>query len=141
MEEKLEQGVVVQQVQAVPGAVSAPAKPKPQLPKAIPADIQEIVSRWASIAGNADSPMKIYLKGARLSLGGDNRLLVVLEDGIASDYFLKHPENKEQLERLVTDYSGKTVDIQIQTVSNEREFEQNYVDLSKVIHMEVEEED
>ena len=141
VEEKLEQGVVVQQVQAVPGAVSAPAKPKPQLPKAIPADIQEIVSRWASIAGNADSPMKIYLKGARLSLGGDNRLLVVLEDGIASDYFLKHPENKEQLERLVTDYSGKTVDIQIQTVSNEREFEQNYVDLSKVIHMEVEEED
>lgn len=141
VEEKLEQGVVVQQVQAVPGAVSAPAKPKPQLPKAIPEDIQEIVSRWPSIAGNADSPMKIYLKGARLSLGGDNRLLVVLEDGIASDYFLKHPENKEQLERLVSDYSGKTVDIQIQTVSNDREFEQNYVDLSQIIHMEVEEED
>ena len=141
VEEKLEQGVVVQQVQAVPGAVSAPAKPKPQLPKAIPEDIQEIVSRWPSIAGNAESPMKIYLKGARLSLGGDNRLMVVLEDGIASDYFLKHPENKEQLERLVSDYSGKTVDIQIQTVSNDREFEQNYVDLSKVIHMEVEEED
>jgi len=115
--------------------------PRPQLPKAIPDDIREIVAKWSSIAANATSPMKIYLKSAKLSLGGDNRLLIVLEDGIATDYFLKHPENKEQLERLLADFAGKDVETTIQPVGNEREFEQNYVDLSQIIHMEIEEEE
>lgn len=116
-------------------------KPRPQLPKAIPDDVKEIVAKWPSIAANATSPMKIYLKSARLSLGGDNRLLIVLEDGIATDYFLKHPENKEQLERLLADFAGKEIETTIQPVGNDREFEQNYVNLSEIIHMEIEEEE
>ena len=65
---------------------------------------------------------------------------MVVEDGIASDYFLKHPENTEQLERLLADFAGKEVSVTVQPVRNEREFEQNYVDLSQIIHMEIEEE-
>ena len=44
----------------------------------------------------------MYLKNARLSLGGDNKLMVVLEDGLASDYFKgeAHEQNKQQLEAL-----------------------------------------
>ena len=149
VEDKLETGValmpgagIVQQGYAAGGENSSQApKPRPQLPKAVPDDIKEIVAKWPSIAANAISPMKIYLKSARLSLGGDNRLLIVLEDGIATDYFLKHPENKEQLERLLADFAGKEVETTIQPISSEREFEQNYVDLSKIIHMEIEEEE
>ena len=115
--------------------------PKAPLPKAIPDDIKEIVAKWPSIVGNADNPMKQYLKTAKLSLGADNRLLMVLEDGLASDYFTQHPENKEMLERMLSDFSGKEVEVSIQTVTTRQEFEQNYVDLSQVIHMEIEEED
>ena len=115
--------------------------PKAPLPKAIPDDIKEIVAKWPSIVGNADNPMKQYLKTAKLSLGADNRLLMVLEDGLASDYFTQHPENKEMLERMLSDFSGKEVEVTIQTVTTSQEFEQNYVDLSRVIHMEIEEED
>ena len=115
--------------------------PKAPLPKAIPDDIKEIVAKWPSIVGNADNPMKQYLKTAKLSLGADNRLLMVLEDGLASDYFTQHPENKEMLERMLSDFSGKEVEVTIQTVTTSQEFEQNYVDLSQVIHMEIEEED
>ena len=115
--------------------------PKAPLPKAIPDDIKEIVVKWPSIVGNADNPMKQYLKTAKLSLGADNRLLMVLEDGLASDYFTQHPENKEMLERMLSDFSGKEVEVTIQTVTTSQEFEQNYVDLSQVIHMEIEEED
>ena len=121
------------------GIGSASPKPRPELPKAIPDDIKEIVAKWPSIAGNAENPMKMYLKSAKLSLGGDNRLMVVLPDGLASDYFMKNEGNKEQLELLLEDFSGKKVEVNFQAVAGDREFEESYVDLSKIIHMEIEE--
>lgn len=120
---------------------AGPKKPRPQLPKAVPEDIRQIADRWLSIIGNADNPMKTYLKSARLSLGDDNQLMVVLEEGLSSAYFQQHPEHKEQLERLISDFAGKEVEVMIQTVAGQREFEESYVDLSQVIHMEIEEED
>lgn len=149
VEEKVENGVVVAAsdmaamagAQAAGTAQAAMRKPKPELPKAIPEDVKEIVQKWPSIVGNAENPMKMYLKSARLSLGGDNRLMVVLEDGISSDYFTQHPQNKEQLELLLSEFAGKQIEVNIQTVNNEREFEDSYVDLSQVINMDIEEEE
>ena len=150
VEEKVENGIVVTAAQmpaGAPGAQGVPqagvAKPKPQLPKAVPGDIQEIVRKWPAIVGNAENPMKMYLKNARLSLGGDNKLMVVLEDGLASDYFIgeAHEQNKQQLEMLLSDFSGKEIEVTIQTVESSREFEDNYVDLGKVINMEIDEEE
>ncbi len=150
VEDRLEGSVVVQGaapgiMQGEPGAAAPTGqvvpKQRPQLPKAVPDDIRAIVAKWPSIAGNADNPMRMYLKGARLSLGGDNCLQVVLEDGPATDYFSRHPENKEQLEMILADFAGKEVAVSIQSVNGDRDFEDHYVDLSKVIHMEIEEED
>lgn len=135
----LADGATVPQRAGIAGEQTARQKPK--LPKAVPEDVKIIVSKWPSIAGSAGQPMKTYLKSAKLSLGGDNRLMVVLEDGSSSDYFTRNPNNKEQLELLLSDFSGKEIEVNIQTVENEREFEDNYVDLSKVINMEIEEED
>ena len=85
----------------------------------------------------------MYLKNARLSLGGDNRLMVVLEDGLASDYFKgeNHEQNKQQLETMLSEFSGKQMEVTIQTVESTQEFEDNYVDLSKVINMDIDEEE
>ena len=149
VEEKVENGVVVAAsdmaamagAQAAGTAQTAMRKPKPELPKAIPEDVKEIVQKWPSIVGNAENPMKMYLKSARLSLGGDNRLMVVLEDGISSDYFTQHPQNKEQLELLLSEFAGKQIEVNIQTVNNVREFEDSYVDLTQVINMDIEEEE
>ncbi len=143
VEDRMESGVLAApaSVESGPSAgEAAPQVPK-ELPRAIPDDVKAIVQKWPSIVGHADNPMKMYLKNARLSLGGDNRLMVVVEDGLASDYFQAHPQNKEQLELLLSDFSGKEIEVTIQTVQNDREFESSYVDLSQVIHMEIEEED
>lgn len=146
VEEKVENGVVA----VVPegGVPSAPGgnagsgkKAKPQLPQAIPEDVKQIVARWPAIVGSAENPMRIYLKAAKLSLGGDNRLLMVLEDGMASDYFTQHPENKTRLQELLSDFSGKEIEVGIQTVRGQQEFEENYVDISAMIQMEIEEEE
>ena len=144
VEEKVENGIVTVVSENAGGVTSNQAqavKHKIEYPKAIPEDVKEVVSKWPAIVGNAENPMKMYLKAARLSLGGDNRLMVVLEDGIASDYFNHNAENKAQLEQLLADFTGKQIEVQIQTVGSQREFEDNYVDLSQVIHMEIEEED
>ena len=81
LEEKMEKGIV----QTVPVAVQsteAPLQEKVPLPKAIPEEIKEIVSNWQGIVAQTDPPLKVYLKNAKLSLGGDNCLLVVVEDGL-----------------------------------------------------------
>jgi len=145
VEDKVENGVVMVAAEGAPAAATqqsaAVRKPKPELPKAIPDEVQEIVRKWPSIIGGAENPMKMYLKTAKLSLGGDNRLMVVLEDGIISDYFTQHPQNKEQLELLLSDFSGKNIEVTIQTINNQRDFQDSYVDLSQIIHMEIEEEE
>ncbi len=148
VEDKLEKGVVVAAPgsagnQAAGGSAPSPGSPvpRPELPRAIPEDVKRIVSSWPAIVGSAENPMRIYLKTARLSLGGDNRLMVVFEDGLASDYFTRQPEHKELLESLLSDFSGKEIEVTIQTVGEAQQFEDNFVDISKVIQMEIEEEE
>jgi DNA polymerase-3 subunit gamma/tau len=143
LEDQVANGITVQPEQMVSYAVAQDAapKPKPQLPKAIPEDVRRIVANWSGIVGNASNPMKIYLKTAKLSLAGDGKLLIVLEDGVPSDYFMQHAENRERLEEVLAEFSGKAVEVQYQTVSGRREFEESYVDLARFINMEIEEED
>lgn len=143
VEDKVENGVAVA---AAAGAASGTGggtvnKPKPQLQKAVPDDIRQIVAKWPAISGSADNPMKTYLRSANLSLGNDGKLLIVLEDGMASDYFMQHAENKARLVTLLSDFSGKEVEIDFQTVKGLREFEESYVDLAQIVQMDIEEED
>lgn len=139
--EKIESGALtVAAVAPMQQEPVRPSVPKAELPKAIPEDVKHIVEAWGGFWSNTPQPMKSYLKGARLSLGGDNRLLLVLEDGLASDYFLKEPANREALENMLADFAGKQVDIEIRSVQDRQEMERSYVDLSQVIHMDIEEE-
>ena len=118
---------------------AAPVR-KAELPKAVPEEIKEIVAKWPRVAGSAQQPMKSYLKNARLSLGGDNRLLLVVEDGLASDYFTKEPANKDALEQLLAELTGKQIEVEVRSVRSKQEMESSYVDLTRVIHMDIEEE-
>lgn len=146
IEDKLENGVAV----VSPGALSESGesvqaqgqgkKERLPLPKAIPEDVQTVVERWPDIVANTAMPMRQYLRAAHLTLGGDSRLLVMVEDGLASDYFLKQEGHRELLEQMLSDAVGKEIDVTVQTVPSRESFEQNYVDLSQLIHMEIEEE-
>lgn len=147
IEKQLQEGTFVS-AQNIPSAGAVPdtdagsarAKERPALPKAIPEDVRKLVDKWQSVVGNTQMPMKQYLREARLTLGGDNRLVIVFADGIASDYFLKQPEHTEQLNRLLSDSIGKEVEASVQTIAEDRNFDDTYVDLEAVIHMEIEEE-
>lgn len=111
-----------------------------ELPGAIPEDVKRIVENWQRIVDNASQPMKAYLKNAKLSLAGDNRLQIVLEDGLPFDYFTKETENRALLEAMLSDFAQKKVETDIRAVKSQAEFEGSYVDLTQVIHMDIEEE-
>ena len=142
VEEKIEKGVVTTVVQQTDDAptVNLQNQPKPEVPKAIPEDVKQVVQKWQGIVGNAEMPLKLYLKNAKLSLGGDNRLMMVVEDGVHYDY-LKQEGCKEQVERLIEDYIGKSVEVSLQSLEAGRQFESSYIDLSKIINIEIEEEE
>ncbi len=148
VEEKIENGLVAVAADAgypherEGGATQEPVvKEALPLPKAIPEDVQAVVDRWPNIVAQTPMPMKVYLKDAKLSLGGDNKLMLVVEDGLASDYFLKQEGHRELLVRTLSEAVGKEIDVTIQSVQNRNEFAQNYVDLSQLIRMDIEEED
>ena len=141
VEEKVENGVPVVMTEGTMPMVASTSQKRPELPKAIPEEVKEIVGNWPTIVGNTDNPMRIYLKNAKLSLGGDNKLRVVLEDGTPSDYFTEHPGNKAQLEAVIADFLEKEVEVTIQSVRSRQEFKESYVDLSQIIHMDIEVEE
>ena len=142
VEEKIENGLVTTVVQSAENAtpVSLQNQPRPEVPKAIPEDVRQVVQKWQGIVGNAQMPLKLYLKNARLSVGGDNTLMMVVEDGVPYDY-LKQEGCKEQVERLIEDYIGKSVEINLQSLEAGKQFENSYIDLTKIINIEIEEED
>ncbi len=156
VEEKLEKGIPMMAVNPGAGSGSVPEngaaplqaaeKPagKAELPKAIPEDIQNVVNRWSRIVDETTNPMKSYLKNAYPSLSGDEKLLVVVQDGLPSDYF-KRQENRDQFKAVIGSVTGKDMEIVIQSAENGRNPEDLYPDLTRlvdqVIDMEIEELD
>lgn len=141
LEEKIEKGVVptvptaIQSVQAQ--AESAAAAPKPVLAKAVSDDIKHVVGNWQGIVAQAAPPLKQYLKSVRLSPGEENQLVMVVEDGLAYDY-LKEEENLRHVQDIITGFAGKEVSVQVKSIPYGSRFEENYIDLGKVINMDIE---
>ena len=87
-------------------------------------------------------PMKAYLKTAYPSLAGDGSMLVVVEDGLPSDYF-KEAGRKEELEHLISDFAGKEIKVTMQKPETGRNPREVFPDLTQLvdqkINMEIEE--
>ena len=123
---------------AVPGGADNAAERK--LPDAIPEDVQEVVKNFRSIAGEASGILRGYLKKARLSLGGDNRLMIVLPDSL-SESVVGREDHVQELERLIEERIGKKVEVEVRHVEEGRHFEDTFVDIEQKINMEITVED
>ena len=121
------------------GSGGAGAK-RPELPNAIPEDVQEVVKNFRSIADEASGMVRGYLKKARLSLGGDNRLLIVLPDSLAASV-VGREDHVQELETLIENKIGKKVEVEVRYVEEGRHFEDTFVDIEQKINMEITVED
>ena len=71
-------------------------------------------------------------------------MLIVLEDGVAYDYFTEgeaHKGNKELLESLLSQAVEKEIKVTIQPLGRTETFEEHYADLSALVHMDIEVEE
>lgn len=106
----------------------------------VPQDVQEAVKSWRSIVGGLPGGLRTILRDARLSLGPENTLLIVFEDEFAESY-VNTEEHKQEIAAAVAARIGKEIEIRIQRNESQHSFEDSYVDIEKVIHMELEIED
>lgn len=147
LEKKIEEGVPVQMAASVPNhggtseiSQSASAKPRPQLPKAIPEDVQQVVRNWNSILEGLSGMLKNYLRPAHLSLGGESQLLIVLDDEVAEG-IVNSDLHRQELKDAIAAKIGKEVEVRIQLNQTNRPFEESFPDIGKLINMEVTIED
>lgn len=115
-------------------------QPKPQLPKALKEDVKQVTSNFRKIANEASGMLRGYLKQARLSVDNQDRLLIVLPDEISASV-VGSEEHKQELKDLIEKKIGKTVEIDVRQLENGRHFEDSFVDIEKVINMEITIED
>lgn len=145
LEEKMEKGVPA--VQTIPvmkeenSGFSAPEKEeKQELPKALPKEVQEVAKNFRMIANEASGMLKIYLKQARLSVGNQNQLQIILPDDMAASV-VGTEEHKEEIRELIAQKTGRQIEIEVGKVEQGRRFEDSFVDLEKLIHMDITVED
>ena len=122
------------------GSTGGSPAAKPVLPKAIPEDVQQIVRNWRSIVEELSGGLKNYLKRARPSLTEGGRLLLILEDEVAQS-FVDTEEHRQELREAMARRTGKEIPFKIEANSTNQPFEESYVDLEKMINMEITIED
>ena len=141
LEEKLEQGAISGVQERVvyvkeDGQALAEPTPRPELPNAVPEDVQQVVKNFRPIADEASGMLRTYLKKARLSLAGDNRLMIVMPDALGAD-FVGREDRRKELESLIENRIGKKVEVEVRHVEEGRRFEDTFVDIEKKINMEI----
>lgn len=146
LERQLEKGVVINQTASgnqvthslniTEAEEAAKQIPKHELPKAVSEDIKNVVSNWKSIIEGTSGLIKPYLKAARLSVGSDNRLLIVFSDSMA-DGIVNTPQHKSELEECISARIGKNVEVDMKMLETGTSFDESYVDIEKVINMDI----
>ena len=149
LEEKVEKGLVAQAppqgyraadgptAQEMPGEM--PVQPR-EVPKALPEDVKEVVKNFRMIANDASGMLKVYLRQARLSVGNAGQLQIILPDDLAAGV-VGTEDHKKEIQDLIVERTGKKVEIEVGKVEQGRRFEDSYIDLEQLIHMDITVED
>lgn len=139
LEKQVEEGITVTQadpkVVYVNGEEPKP-QPKPELPKALTEDVKQVVSNFRKIAAEASGMLRNYLKQAKLSVGNQDQLLIVLPDEISAGV-VGSDDHKRELEELIENKIGKKVPVEVRQVESGRHFEDSFVDIEQLIHMDI----
>ena len=143
VEEKLEKGVAVQAPEVVyvnRDETAAQPTPKIELEKALHEDVQAVAKSFRAIANEASPMIRSYLKLAKLSVGNQDQLLIVLPDEVSAGV-VGTDGHKEEIQHLIEEKIGKTVTVEVRHVEEGRRFEDSFVEIEKVVHMDLTIED
>ena len=114
---------------------------KPQLPKAIPDDIQQVIKNWKSILSEIGAITKTYLAKAVPSLGNSGELLLVLDDENAFAYLNENRSDcVDNLKDVIAKRIGKEIEVVVRKNENGLSAKESVPDLRDLIQFDIEEE-
>ena len=123
-----------------PGAQAKPAVKK-QYPKAVPEDVADIVRNWTKYISQLPPGMtRVSLLGAKHSVGDHGQLVIVFSNYVTADHFIHDEGYRNRLRYFLRQCSGKDVEIEYKALDKGQKFTDNYVDLSDIVKMKIEEE-
>lgn len=147
IEAKLANGIPIAQMPAgavqsgAPAAFTGQAE-KPQIPKAIPEDIQKVIKNWKSILAEIGGVTKMYLAKAVPSLGNNQDLLLVYDDENAYNYLNDNRSNCiDTLKEIIVKRIGKEIEITIRKNDTGRSAKETVPDLRDLIQFDIVVED
>ena len=135
-----------QQTSSAAGAQGQPADQakaaaRKQYPKAVPEDVKEIVRNWSKYISKLPPGMtRVSLMSARHSVGDHGQLVIVFNNYVTADHFLHDEGYRNRLRYFLRQCSGKDVEIEYKALDKGQKFTDNYVDLSDIVKMKIEEE-
>ncbi len=137
VEEKVKKGITTTVVQAatpysIEGSKVAKAEVKKIIPEALPEEIREVAKNFRTWIHGIDGMGRNFLRHANMSLGENGKLLIVMENDLGVAHFSKE-EERNGLEQLIEEKTGKHVEIEIKKLQSGREFEEEYPDLESLI--------
>ena len=124
------------------GQGTAPTNTRPvkRYPKAVPEDVKEIVRNWTAYISKLPPGLtRVSLLNAKHSVGEDGQLVIVFSNFITADHFLHDEGYRNRLRYFLRQCSGKDVEIEYKALDKGQKFTDNYVDLSDIVKMEIEE--
>lgn len=145
LEQKMAQGVPAAQVQAgtmpqstTPGAAQVK---KPELPKAIPEDIQAAIKNWRSIISEVGGNTKVYLNKAVPTLGNASDLQLVFDDENAYAYL---EENRagclDTIKEKLAERTGRDITVTVRKNESGQNAKDVVPDLRELIQFDIVEE-
>ncbi len=146
LERKVEEGVVVQSVQptavqsATASTVDVPQKEK-VLEKAVTQEVQSAVNNWDKVISKLSPLVKNTIKEGRLTVAGDDRLLIVFSDPV-SHGTVARLDTVAEIEMSIAGIIGKAVKVDVKLLEQGQHFEDHFVEVKKRIVIDnIEEED
>ena len=110
-------------------------------PKAVPEDVKEIVRNWTKYISKLPPGMtRMSLLTAKHSVGDHGQLVIVFSNYVTADHFLHDEGYRNRLRYFLRQCSGKDIEIEYKALDKGQKFTDNYVDLSDVVKMNIEEE-
>ena len=98
--------------------------------------MKAVAQNFRMIADDASAMLRMYLKTARLSVGDNDRLLIVMPDEMGASV-VGSGQHKEEIAKLIQEKTGKTMEIEVRKVEEGRRFEDSFVDIEKVVNMDI----
>ena len=121
LEQKVAKGVVVSSQSSGGGAAGGDAdgisglqsgngvQVRPEQ-KAVSEDLRMIIDRWKQVTGDLTPSMAVMLRGAVISEGPDNQLIIALADDMRYGYFAEE-SHRQALENALSERVGKLVKV------------------------------